>query len=153
MAVHLSYATAAGHALIDRRLFLPSAWAADEERRQVAGVPEEVMFATKPQLAVDMLARLHASGVIDAWVAADEVYGGRKTRTAIRMLDYRYVIAVKGDHRITTPASTTCTVTELAEQVPARSWQRVRTGNGTKGDRHYDWAMISVLADDTPDGH
>lgn len=151
VAVHLSYTTTAGHALIDRRLFLPSAWAADEERRQLAGVPEEVTFAGKPQLAVDMLARLHARGVTDAWVAADEVYGGRATRTAIRTLGYRYALAVKSDHRVTTPAGT-FTVTDLVKRLPARSWQRLRTGNGSKGDRHYDWAMVGVLADDTPDG-
>ncbi|WP_083959189.1 transposase [Herbidospora mongoliensis] len=66
------------HTLIDRRLFLPGAWAADEERRQLAGVPEQVMFASKPQLAVEMLARRYAGGVTDAWLAADEVYGGRE---------------------------------------------------------------------------
>ncbi|WP_433354209.1 IS701 family transposase [Microtetraspora malaysiensis] len=152
VAVHLSYATAAGHTLIDRRLFLPSGWAADEERRELAGVPEEVMFASKPQLAVDMLARLHAGGVTEAWVAADEVYGGRETRTAIRDLAYRYVVAVKTDHRVTVPAGT-FTVTDLVKGLPVRSWQRLRTGSGTKGDRNYDWAVIDVLADDTPDGH
>ncbi|MGI5487965.1 IS701 family transposase [Microtetraspora malaysiensis] len=152
VAVHLSYATAAGHTLIDRRLFLPSGWAADEERRELAGVPEEVMFASKPQLAVGMLARLHAGGVTEAWVAADEVYGGRETRTAIRDLAYRYVVAVKTDHRVTVPAGT-FTVTDLVKGLPVRSWQRLRTGSGTKGDRNYDWAVIDVLADDTPDGH
>jgi SRSO17 transposase len=39
VAVHLSYATTTGHTLIDRRLFLPEAWAADEERRELTGVP------------------------------------------------------------------------------------------------------------------
>lgn len=111
-----------------------------------------MVFATKPQLAVDMLTTLPADGVTDAWVAADEVYGGRETRASIRALDYRYVIAVKTDHRVTTPAGTTSTVTDMARRVLARSWQRLRTGNGTKGDRHYDWAMITVRADDTPDG-
>jgi hypothetical protein len=110
------------------------------------------MFASKPQLAVDMLAGLHAGGVTDAWVAADEVYGGRQTRTAIRELAHRYVIAVKTDHRVSTPTGT-FTVTDLVERLPAWSWQRLRTGSGTKGDRHYDWAMIGVLADDTPDSH
>jgi SRSO17 transposase len=62
------------------------------------------------------------------------------------------VIAVKTDHRVTVPAGT-FTATSLVKGLPARSWQRLRTGNGTKGDRHYDWAMIDVLADDTPDGH
>jgi hypothetical protein len=40
--------------------------------------------------------------------------------------------------------------TELAAKVPARAWMRRRTGNGTKRDRHYDWALIDVLADDAP---
>ncbi|RSM94891.1 IS701 family transposase [Nonomuraea sp. WAC 01424] len=152
VAVHLTYATRAGHTLIDHRLFLPSAWAADEERRELTGVPEELSFATKPQLAVEMLAQLHADGVTRAWVATDEVYGGRETRTAIRALGYSYVIAVKSDHRIRTAAATS-TVTDLVKRVPTRSWQRLRTGSGTKGERHYDWAMIKVLCDDTSDDH
>ncbi|GLX02242.1 hypothetical protein Misp02_63280 [Microtetraspora sp. NBRC 16547] len=79
------------------------------------------------------------------------MYGGRETRTAVRGLGYRYAVAVKSDHRVTTPAGT-FTVTDLVKRLPARSWQRLRTGSGTKGDRHYDWAMIDVLADDIPGG-
>jgi SRSO17 transposase len=141
-----------GHTLIDRRLFLPGVWAADEERRELAGVPDDVASATKPQLAVEMLAVLSAGGVTDAWVAGDEVYGGRETRTAIRALEFRYVLAVKSDHRVRTSAGSTYTVTDLVKRLPARSWQRLRTGSGTKGDRHYDWAMVTVVADDTPEG-
>ena len=51
VAVTLTYATGRGHALIGRALYLPEACAADEEHRELAGIPEEVMFATKPQLA------------------------------------------------------------------------------------------------------
>src|SRR5205809_2351300 len=51
VAVTLTYATSRGHALIGRSLYLPEACAADEEHRELAGVPEEVMFATKPELA------------------------------------------------------------------------------------------------------
>ena len=51
VAVTLTYAVPAGHALIGRALYLPADWAADEERRELAGVPDEVMFATKPELA------------------------------------------------------------------------------------------------------
>ena len=51
VAVTLTFATCRGHALIDRALYLPGACAADEEHRELAGVPEEVMFATKPELA------------------------------------------------------------------------------------------------------
>ena len=51
VAVTLTYATSRGHALIGRALYLPGGCAADEEHRELAGVPEEVLFATKPQLA------------------------------------------------------------------------------------------------------
>jgi SRSO17 transposase len=47
VAVYLTYATAAGHALIDRELYLPQVWADDADRRSQAGVPDEVEFATK----------------------------------------------------------------------------------------------------------
>ncbi|WP_285705171.1 IS701 family transposase [Microtetraspora sp. NBRC 16547] len=155
IAVHLSYATTAGHTLIDRRLYLPEAWAADDERRDMAGVPDEITFATKPQLAAQMLAAWQARGITDAWVAGDEVYGGRKFRTTLRSLNFRYVLAVKTDHRVTTPAGTS-TVADLAHALPTASWQRLRTGTGTKGDRHYDWAAIDIRPDDAPqdrDGH
>jgi SRSO17 transposase len=51
VAVTLTYATSRGHALIGRALYLPEACAADEEHRELARIPEEVLFATKPQLA------------------------------------------------------------------------------------------------------
>ncbi|MEU1276462.1 transposase [Streptomyces sp. NPDC005799] len=57
VAVHLAYASPRGHALIDRELYLPAAWAEDEERRLLRHVPDEVTFATKPQLATAMLHR------------------------------------------------------------------------------------------------
>ena len=80
VAVTLTYATGRGHALIGRALYLPEGCAADEEHRELAGVPEEVMFATKPQLAGDLLEHAHARGIRAAFVAGDEVYGGRELR-------------------------------------------------------------------------
>ena len=59
VAVTLTYATGRGHALIGRALYLPEGCAADEEHRELAGVPEEVLFATKPQLAGALLDRRH----------------------------------------------------------------------------------------------
>ena len=72
----LGYASRHGRALIDRALYLPEEWAADDERRMRAGVPEDVSFATKPKLGRALLERAVAAGVPCAWVAADSVYGG-----------------------------------------------------------------------------
>src|SRR5215208_4872274 len=76
VAVYLVYAAEAGHAVIDRELYLPKGWIADADRRAGAGVPEQVAFATKPELARVMLERAGAAHVPAGWVTAAEVYGG-----------------------------------------------------------------------------
>ena len=71
VGVFLTYATAQGRVLLDRELYLPQVWADDGERRREAGVPKEVTFRTKPQLAQDMLGRAVESGVPFSWVTGD----------------------------------------------------------------------------------
>jgi SRSO17 transposase len=153
VAVTLAYATRRGHALIGRALYLPEACAADEEHRELAGVPEEVMFATKPQLAGGLLDRAHSQGIRAAFVTGDEVYGGRELRRGIRQHAMGYVMAVRANHTLTAGAGRTMTAAGAARMVPAHAWHRMRTGSGTKGTRHYDWAMLEVTSDDTPEGH
>jgi SRSO17 transposase len=75
VAVYLAYAAPFGHALIDRRLYLPKAWCEDTIRRQGAGVPDGVKFATKPALAAQMITAAIEADVPAGWVAGDEVYG------------------------------------------------------------------------------
>jgi SRSO17 transposase len=75
VAVYLSYAGRAGHALIDRELYLPRCWVEDLGRRRAAGIPDEVAFATKPALARAMIGRALDAGVAAAWVTGDEVSG------------------------------------------------------------------------------
>ena len=153
VAVTLTFATSRGHTLIGRALYLPEACAADEEHRELAGVPEEVMFATKPQLAGGLLDRAHAAGIRAAFAAGDEVYGGRQLRRGIRQHEMGYVMAVRANHTVTAGSGRTVTAAAAARMIPARAWHRMRTGSGTKGTRHYDWAMLEVTSDDTPDGH
>ena len=67
--------------MLDRELYLPQVWAQDRGRRREAGVPEDVAFRTKPQLAQLMLGRALESGVSFAWFTGDEVCGSdRKLR-------------------------------------------------------------------------
>jgi SRSO17 transposase len=84
VAVTLTFAAGRGHALIGRALYLPESCAADDEHRELADVPEEVTFATKPQLADALLDRAQSLGIRAAFVAGDEVYGRRELRRSIR---------------------------------------------------------------------
>jgi SRSO17 transposase len=152
VAVTLTFATSRGHTLIDRALYLPGASAADDEHRELAGVPEEVMFATKPELAGALLQRAHERGIGASFVTGDEVYSGRDLRRAIRARRMGYVLAVRASHALTLGSGRTLTAAGAVRLIPRGAWQRIRTGHGTKGSRHYDWAMLEVTSDDTPGG-
>src|SRR5260370_6157707 len=64
-----------------------------------------------------------------------------------------YVRAVGANHALTTGSRRAVTAAAAAGVIPVRAWHRMRTGSGTKGTRHYDWAMLQVTSDDTPGGH
>ena len=152
VAVTLTWAAPAGHALIGRALYLPEGWAADEERRELAGVPDEITFKTKPQLAGDLLQHAHDQGIRAGFVAGDEVYGGVDLRKSIRARGAGYVLAVRSNHAVTLPSGRRLSVKTASNLVKPAMWQRMRTGSATKGAKDYDWAMIAILPDDTPDG-
>ena len=77
VGVFLAYAAPDGsRALIDRELYLPEKWTGDRDRCRAAGIGDDVAFATKPELARQMIERAVKAGVPFAWVAGDEVYGG-----------------------------------------------------------------------------
>ena len=103
VAVYLVYSARAGHAAIDRELYVPRSWTEDRQRCASAGIPAAVGFATKPALAAQMIARALDSGVAARWVAGDEVYGGNPTlHTALEHREIGYVLAVACDHQIAT---------------------------------------------------
>jgi SRSO17 transposase len=147
VGVFLSYASLRGRALIDRRVYLPKSWADDRGRCAAAGVPAEVQFATKPELALEMAAAAVAAGMPASWVAADEVYGDNGAfRAGVAALGLGYVLAVSCDHRV--PAfpggKRRLRADQIAAAVPASAWHRVSAGAGSKGPRWYDWAWASV---------
>ena len=76
-----AYVTARGQAWADFDVYMPGRWADDLPRRRAAGIPGDLEFATKPQLAMDQLDRLTAAGLPVKWAAFDEVYG-RSERAA-----------------------------------------------------------------------
>ena len=144
VAVFLSYASAAGHALIDRELYLPRSWTDDPARCAAAGIPATTAFATKPALARRMLGRALDAGVPAAWVTGDEVYGADPgLRGDLEHRRIGYVLAVAATHRVTTGAGT-CQARQLAVRLPRRAWQRYSAGPGAKGHRWYDWAWLAI---------
>jgi SRSO17 transposase len=133
VAVFLSYASPAGHALIDRELYLPRSWTADPARCAAAGIPGETRFATKPELARHMIARALDAGAPAAWATADEVYGADPgLRADLERCQAGYVLAVAATHRVATAAGT-CPARQIAARLPRRAWQRYPAGAGAKG--------------------
>jgi SRSO17 transposase len=144
IGVFLGYASGHGHVLIDRALYLPESWAQDRARRHEAGVPEEVAFATKPQLGREMLARAFAAGVPCAWVTGDSVYGADSAlRRAIETSGHGYVMAVTSAHHLGCKP-----VADWLEDV--QTWRRLSAGAGSKGPRLYDWAYLPYRSDAAP---
>jgi len=146
VGVFLAYASAHGHALIDRELYLPQSWTEDPERCRAAGIPPEVEFATKPRQAQAMIARAVAAGVPFAWFTADEAYGQAKWLQAwLEDQDVSYVMAIRCSDTVTMPEGER-RADALIAAVAARAWQRISAGAGAHGPREYDWARIPVRA-------
>src|SRR6185312_2124280 len=138
IGVFLGYASRHGQALIDRALYLPAAWAKDEDRRRATRIPTEVVFTTKPKLGLAMLERARQAGVPFAWITGDSVYGADHV---IRRWAERhrrgYVLAVTSKQYLGQRP-----VTNWIKRLPRKAWQRLSAGDGAKGPRLYDWAYI-----------
>jgi SRSO17 transposase len=144
VAVFLSYAAPAGHALIDRELYLPRSWIADPARCAAAGIPATAAFVTRPGLARRMIGRALDAGTPAAWVTGDEVYGADPgLRADLERRRIGYVLAVAASHRVATAAGR-CPARQLAARLPRRAWQRYSAGQGAKGHRYYDWAWTAT---------
>ncbi|NHD16034.1 MULTISPECIES: IS701 family transposase [Actinopolyspora] len=147
----LAYASSAGHALIDRELYLPRSWTDDRDRCRAAGVPDEVGFATKPQQAQAMIDRAVRAGVPFAWVTGDEAYGQVPyLRDWLEQRDVAYVLATKRNDPLTTASGHEHRADELTATISPHSWRRLSVGAGGHGPRLYDWARIPLDTDWPP---
>jgi SRSO17 transposase len=150
VGVFLAYTSERGQAFIDRELYLPEEWALDKERRQRAGVPEEVGMRTKPELAKVMLQRALDAGVKAAWVVADCVYGdSRRLGMFLEDREQPYVLAVSGkayvwaglrQHRV----GEVLEALGRGELLPEEGFRRISVGDGSKGPRLYDWGRLPL---------
>jgi SRSO17 transposase len=167
IGVFASYMTPAGHVLLDRRLFLPEEWANDPERRQEAGVPAEVVFRTKPELALEMIRSADERGVPFRWVGGDSLYGDSPVFVqGVRELDKWYVLDVSSTMHVwlsepeVIPAGTKgkrgrprtratvktkpIPVGEVLASLPQVVWQRMVVAEGSQGPRTYEYAEVTV---------
>jgi len=132
LGVFLAYAAARGRALVDRELCLPKSWTDDRDRCREAGVPDEVGFAAKPELARRMIGRTLDAGVPAAWVTADEAYGKDGSfRDWLEQRRIGYVAAVPGTRPSRAPPGPPART--RWPPTPGRAWKRRRCGNGSKG--------------------
>jgi SRSO17 transposase len=150
VGVFMAYASRHGHTLADRRVYLPVSWTEDRQRCQAAGVPDEVGFATKSELAADMIdAAVHA-GVPARWVAADEAYANSTAlRAHLRNLGLGYVLAVSRSHHVPIDGDKVrVRADRIAEGLSVTAWQRRPAGAGSKGPRCYDRAWLDEVSTD-----
>ena len=143
IGVFLSYASSKGAAFIDRALYLPEEWTADRVRCREAGIPDEVEFATKGELAQQMLARAFAAGVPAEWVVADTVYGYDELRLWLEQQQKHYVLAVPETHQVWVQGQPQ-SVGLLAALLPEEAWVVLSAGEGSKGPRLYEWAWLQL---------
>lgn len=144
VGVFLCYSSTEGAAFVDRALYLPEEWTDDRQRLSEAGVPEVVGFATKGKLAREMLRRAFEAGVPARWVVADTVYGmSRGLRGWLEERECSYVLAITSSKSVYHEGHQR-QVGKVARSLPEESWVRASAGNGTKGERLYDWACVRL---------
>jgi SRSO17 transposase len=145
VGVFLAYAGPRGHALVDRELYLPRSWTDDRPRCREAGIPGQVEFCTKPQLAKVMLARALDAGMPATWVTADEVYGGDgRLRRWLEERDQPHVLAVNRKQSLVSGLFRFERADRLAARIPAGAWRHYSAGAGAKGERVYAWARVAI---------
>lgn len=169
IGVFSNYCSVKGHTMIDRRLYLPEEWAEDQARRAKAGVPDSVVFRTKPELGLEMVAEACAAGIPFRWVGGDSVYGDSPTFVAgVRQLGKWYVLDTGSDTHVWTEEPQVVSAEERAwsgrgrrpskptvvgptrqvdaviADLPAAAWKRVLIAEGSKGPRLYDYAEVWV---------
>src|SRR5215218_4164133 len=110
-------------------------------------VPPDTFFATKPALALAMIARAISAGVPFAWVAADTVYGTGEVEMGLRRAGKGYVLGVSATSQFTSwgakpPAAGIAAV--IAAALDPCAWHRLSAGAGAEGERLFDWAYLEL---------
>jgi SRSO17 transposase len=169
VAVSLSLSTAQASLPIAWRLYLPEVWVDDRKRRKATGVPEEIGFQTKPEIALEQIRTAVDRGIPQAPVLADAAYGNdSKFREAIRELDLLYVLGVQSSMSVWKPGTgplpkpawkgngrppkllrrdrhhAPLSAKQLAFSLPPRAWRTVTWREGTRHPLRSRFAAVRV---------
>ena len=144
IAVTLSVANAVASLPVAYRLYLPEAWAVDADRRAKAGVPDEVTFKTKPEIALDQIQATHAAGMRPGIVLADAGYGvDGAFRAGITALGLSYAVGVQSTLSVWPPGQ---------EPLPPKPWSgRGRPPSLIGRDPHHRPVSAKALAESLAD--
>ena len=147
--VHLAYVReGTGHALIAAREWIPAAQIGDPVKSAVMGLPEDLAFRTKGQLAIDILTEALADGVRLDFVCGDEVYGScTQLREFCEDHGQAYVLRVPSSFRLTLASGVTLTCKQAAARLGrGRGWEVRSAGTGSKGHRWYARAWLATAS-------
>jgi len=173
VGVYAAYASRHGYAFLDKRLFVPEEWFSEEykKRREKCNFPENLTFATKPQLAAEMLTEIHNQGTIPyQYIVADSIYGHSPDfiETAEKLEGKIYFVSIASDTQcwLKTPATTSkeyqhkdethskivlrdttekpIAVRKIASNLNDYFWYRRKVSEGTKGPIEYEFSRMRV---------
>lgn len=171
VAVYLTYASAEATGFLNSRLFIPEGWFASRVRCREAGIPDEVIFRKKPELASEMVESAYLNGIRARWLTADELYGNNPSfLDAVNAMGIWYVAEVpttlevwrvrpkvflpspkKGPGRkrkkprLARKRDRSTTVAKLAKHFGPKVWQRIQVATGTQGPRLYEFAFLPIV--------
>ena len=148
--VHLSYIREkTGHALAGARQWIPREQIEDPVTSLVMGLPLDLEFRTKGELAMDICADCYADGLAFDFICGDEVYGScTQLREFLEAEGQAYVLRVASSFMTTLAPGTKVTCAEAVKCLVKgkRRWEVRSAGKGSKGARWYAWAWIATAS-------
>ncbi|MGH7746602.1 MAG: IS701 family transposase [Candidatus Dormibacteria bacterium] len=154
IAVSLSVTTKTEHLPVDFDLYLPKTWTKDPLRRQEARIPDEVVFRTKPEIAIDLIKRAVADELPPGVVLADSAYGDSSDfREQIRLLNLDYAVGVHATTKVWLVdrygrrRGDACSVKKLALKMGRKKFRSVMWRDGTRGPLWSRFARMRVVVE------
>ena len=161
IGVFANYYSSNGHTFLDRKIYLPEEWCQDLPRREEGGVPENVVFRTKPELGLEMIRTSVHEQVPFQWVGGDSVYGDSPTFVqGVRELGKWYVLDVSSEAYVwlrqprvgkpgprggrAKPKTKPISVAQAATHLSPSAFKRITVSHGSQGSIVYEYAEIKV---------